>query len=123
MEGEEINFFSSLITAFHSSLQHCISITEVSKTVINNDVCLDRVSLHEVKTRLSHNLRRLENQGLASRADNYQSLLNAIAADIVNQRQHRISRKMVGGMPMPQLLLLAIIAASAIFCLPYVILI
>ncbi|KAK8406021.1 hypothetical protein O3P69_007029 [Scylla paramamosain] len=53
-----------------------------------------RVSLHEVKTRLSHNLRRLENQGLASRADNYQSLLNAIAANIVNQRQHRISRKM-----------------------------
>ncbi|KAG0713540.1 Ras GTPase-activating-like protein IQGAP2 [Chionoecetes opilio] len=54
----------------------------------------DRVSLHEVKTRLSHNLRRLENQGLASRSDNYQNLLNAIAADIVNQRQHRISRKM-----------------------------
>ncbi|XP_050690760.1 ras GTPase-activating-like protein IQGAP1 isoform X2 [Eriocheir sinensis] len=53
-----------------------------------------RVSLHEVKTRLSHNLRRLENQGLASRTTNYQSLLNAIAADIVNQRQHRISRRM-----------------------------
>ncbi|XP_042230712.1 ras GTPase-activating-like protein IQGAP3 [Homarus americanus] len=53
-----------------------------------------RVSLHEVKTRLSHNLRRLENQGLGSRSDNYQTLLNAVASDIVNQRQHRISRKM-----------------------------
>ena len=61
----------------------------------------NRVSLHQVKTKLSHNLRRLENEGLASRADNYQSLLNAIAADIVNQRQHRISRKMVGGYLVP----------------------
>ncbi|KAK3863384.1 hypothetical protein Pcinc_030834 [Petrolisthes cinctipes] len=53
----------------------------------------NRVSLHEVKTRLSHNLRRLENQGIVTRSDNYQAILNAIAADIVNQRQHRISRK------------------------------
>ncbi|XP_064104019.1 ras GTPase-activating-like protein IQGAP2 [Macrobrachium nipponense] len=51
-------------------------------------------SLHEVKTRLSHNLRRLENQALVSRADNYQALLTAIAGDIVNQRQHKVARRM-----------------------------
>ena len=51
-----------------------------------------RVSLHEAKTKLSHNLRRLENQGLANKADNYQSLLTAIARDIKSQRDHKIAR-------------------------------
>ncbi|XP_045597721.1 ras GTPase-activating-like protein IQGAP1 [Procambarus clarkii] len=66
--------------------------TELNRS--NSFLSEARVSLHEVKTRLCHNLRRLENQGLSSRADNYQTLLNAIAGDIVNQRQHRICRKM-----------------------------
>ncbi|KAK7073799.1 IQ motif-containing GTPase-activating protein 3, partial [Halocaridina rubra] len=60
----------------------------------NSFLAETRVSLHEVKTRLSHNLRRLENQALATRIDNYQALLTSIAGDIVNQRKHRIARRM-----------------------------
>lgn len=53
----------------------------------------NRVSLHEVKTRLNHNLRRLETQGLTTKSDNYQTLLTSIGIDIINQKQIRISRK------------------------------
>ncbi|XP_064104018.1 ras GTPase-activating-like protein IQGAP1 [Macrobrachium nipponense] len=67
------------------------------KETKDSNKMFNRHSLHEVKTRLSHNLRRLENQALVSRADNYQALLTAIAGDIVNQRQHKVARRMVVG--------------------------
>ena len=52
-----------------------------------------RTSLHEVKTRLSHNLRRLENAGLASRADNYQALVTALAADVAGAGRRQAERR------------------------------
>lgn len=51
--------------------------------------------MSESKTKLSHNLRRLENRGIATRANNYQTLLNSVAQDIVNQGHHRIARRNV----------------------------
>ncbi|XP_071537174.1 ras GTPase-activating-like protein IQGAP1 isoform X2 [Panulirus ornatus] len=77
-----------------SQQEHKAKLNHTALNRSNSFLAEARVSLHEVRTRLSHNLRRLENQGRTSRSDNYQSLLNAIACDIVNQRQHRISRKM-----------------------------
>lgn len=74
--------------------EHQAKLNHTALNRSNSFLAETRVSLHEVKTRLTHNLRRLENQGLTSRSDNYQTLLNAIASDIVNQRQHRISRRM-----------------------------
>nr|XP_053647746.1 ras GTPase-activating-like protein IQGAP1 [Cherax quadricarinatus] len=74
--------------------EHQAKLNHTTLNRSNSFLSETRVSLHEVKTRLSHNLRRLENQGLSSRSDNYQTLLNSIASDIVNQRQHRICRKM-----------------------------
>ncbi|KAL7632218.1 UNVERIFIED_CONTAM: hypothetical protein RMT77_017468 [Armadillidium vulgare] len=60
----------------------------------SNDFLTDsKTSLSESKTKLSHNLRRLENRGIATRANNYQTLLNSVAQDIVNQGHHRIARR------------------------------
>ncbi|CAL4074100.1 unnamed protein product [Meganyctiphanes norvegica] len=70
---------------------------KLNNTTLNNNSPMpidnNRVSLHEVKTRLSHNLRRLETQGQATKTDNYQSLLTSIGNDIINQKQIRMSRK------------------------------
>ncbi|XP_066938179.1 ras GTPase-activating-like protein IQGAP1 isoform X2 [Macrobrachium rosenbergii] len=74
--------------------EHRAKQNQTSLNRSNSFLSETRHSLHEVKTRLSHNLRRLENQALVSRADSYQALLTAIAGDIVNQRQHKVARRM-----------------------------
>ena len=49
-------------------------------------------TLHAAKTRLSHNLRRLQTLGLVNPQDGYISLLKAVATDVLSQRQYRTSR-------------------------------
>ncbi|KAF2357184.1 Ras GTPase-activating protein [Trinorchestia longiramus] len=49
-------------------------------------------ALHAAKTRLSHNLRRLQTLGLVSPADGFLQLLRAVASDVLSQRCYRSNR-------------------------------
>ena len=58
------------------------------KTIIDNT----SDTLHAAKTRLSHNLRRLQTLGLANPQDGFLSLLRAVTTDVLSQRNYRTSR-------------------------------
>ncbi|XP_018025253.1 uncharacterized protein LOC108680847 [Hyalella azteca] len=60
------------------------------KTASGADSTCD--SLHAAKTRLSHNLRRLQTLGLVSPTDGFQQLLLAVATDVQSQRCYRSNR-------------------------------
>ncbi|XP_065671327.1 ras GTPase-activating-like protein IQGAP1 isoform X1 [Hydra vulgaris] len=52
-----------------------------------------KMSLKEIKKKIYHNLKTLEQQGLVSSKNRYQDIVNAIAKDIRNQRKYRQRRK------------------------------
>ncbi|CAL4168350.1 unnamed protein product, partial [Meganyctiphanes norvegica] len=71
-----------------ASLMNNTVLSQGSPVIIDS-----KLSLHQVKTRLIHNLRRLETQELTSKADNYRTLRSSIASTIVNLKEHRTNRK------------------------------
>ncbi|XP_077553998.1 ras GTPase-activating-like protein IQGAP1 isoform X2 [Haemaphysalis longicornis] len=50
-------------------------------------------SLEAFRKALQKNLRMLEDRGLASSEDDYQDVMNGIAGDILQQRNHRVNRQ------------------------------
>jgi hypothetical protein len=51
------------------------------------------LSLEDTKAKIISNAAALEQEGLCSKDDGYQGLLNAVAQDIRNQRVHRKRRR------------------------------